>query len=352
MQINFVGDVCLEAIDIERFALDPRLVELAASADHNVANLESPLTEAEDGMPYRVRLIKASPRPNRIIELFDVFSLANNHMMDYKQKGLADTIDFLRRHEKRFFGAGLDREEALRPVKLDRDEVRVALLGCTRWRKATRTSAGTAPDHVRALKQRVRQLSRAGYFVVVMPHWNYEYVDYPAPSNRQLARKLIDAGADLIVGSHPHIVQGYERYAGKWVFHSLGNFVFDPGLLSRAEKGDPRIRQSFVLRIDVQPDNSYMHKIIPVHTDAGGVRLMDEPERAAMLQRLAEISSAFHDQRTANRRFYEQAGKEAGRISAQMNSMVRKKGLMYILSRLHRVQIEDFKIKLHGVLGR
>jgi Bacterial capsule synthesis protein PGA_cap len=352
MRINFFGDVCLDGIDCNRFVVDPGIVALAAAAEHNVANLESPLTDATQGMPYRVRLMKAPPRPNHILDLFDIFTLANNHIMDYLEPGLIDTLEFLQQENKRSFGAGLNREQSFVPLQLIGEEVRLAFVGFTRWRTATKISAGTTPDQLRRLVRLVADLSRDGYFVVVYPHWNYEYVDYPAPANRRIAKKIIDAGADLIVGSHPHIPQGYERYAGKWIFHSLGNFVFDPGQLSRAEKNDPRIRETIILQIDVQRDRSCHCEVIPVRTNADGVSLVTADERAAMLDRLAALSAVFEDDRLASRAFYKQATREVDRVGAQMNRMVKQKGLMYILSRLHRIQHQDIKIKLHGMFSR
>ena len=197
MRINFFGDVCLDGIDTDSFVIDPQIVALAALADCNVANLESPLTLSADGLPYQASLIKAEPKPSGIFDLFDVFSLANNHIMDYQDRGLWDTIAFLERLGKAHFGAGANRDQSLTPYIFERDGRGVAFLGFTRWHRATKRAAGATPDRIGSLTNLVRRLSRQGYFVVVYPHWNYEYVDHPAPSNRRIAKRLIDAGADL-----------------------------------------------------------------------------------------------------------------------------------------------------------
>jgi poly-gamma-glutamate capsule biosynthesis protein CapA/YwtB (metallophosphatase superfamily) len=351
MRINFFGDVCLDGIASDRFIIDPQIAGLVATAAHSVGNLESPLTYAVDGMPYRVKLMKAEPKPSSILDLFDVFTLANNHILDYKENGLTDTINFLSEQDKKFFGIGSSIKDAFIPLRLEQGNVKLAFLGFTRWRQATRKSAGTTPDHRRRLARIINDLSRDGYFVVLFPHWNYEYVDYPAPSNRQLAKRLIDAGADLIVGAHPHIVQGYERYAGKWIFHSIGNFIFNPKHLTRTEAGEQRVHQAVILKVDIAADKSYDFEIVPVHTDAGQVRLLASAERTALLDRVADLSSVFRDDRLASRRFYEQATKEIRKESTQMGSMVKDKGFMYILSRLHRVRLEDAKIKVRSMSG-
>ena len=106
MRLNFFGDVCLDGIDTESFSIDQRILDLAASADCNVANLESPLTRSSDGLPYQAHLIKAEPKPSEILKLIEIFSLANNHIMDYQASGLWDTIAFLQQLGKAYFGAG------------------------------------------------------------------------------------------------------------------------------------------------------------------------------------------------------------------------------------------------------
>jgi hypothetical protein len=352
MRINFFGDVCLDGIDAHNFAIDPAIAARASTVDCNVANLESPLTSVRTGLPYQAHLIKADPKPSRILDLFDVFSLANNHVMDYGEAGLEETLQFLRSIGKGCFGAGHNREASLVPYRCMRGGQQVAFLGFSRWHRATRRVAGAAPDQTRELTRRVQKLSQEGCFVVVYPHWNYEYVDHPAPSNRRIARWLIDAGADLIVGSHPHITHGYEEYKGKWIFHSLGNFVFEPAQLSLADKGDPRINEALILTIDVRSDRSYDCEVVPVHTDGGGVRVRHGDERAAAMQRLEQLSDILRQHDLCSRYFYQEAARPTERMSKHMGDMVRQRGVMYILSRLHRIRLEDLKIKWHSVVSR
>jgi poly-gamma-glutamate capsule biosynthesis protein CapA/YwtB (metallophosphatase superfamily) len=352
MRINFFGDVCLDGVDTDNFHIDRRIAALAASADCNVANLESPLTLSSDGLPYQAHLIKAEPKPSEILDLFQVLSLANNHILDYGDSGLRHTMAFLQGLGKAHFGAGANRNQSLTPHKIERNGQKVAFLGFTRWHRATKHAAGATPDRIRLLTKTVAHLSGQGYFVAVCPHWNYEYVDYPAPSNRRIARRLIDAGADLVVGSHPHVIQGIERYRGKWIFHSLGNFIFDPSQLSRAETGDRRINETFAVSVDLKPDRSYTYQIVPIYTDARSIKLLDGEEAIALLRRVDQLSAAFHDSTACKRKFYQEAARATRKQSKQMANMIQQKGVMYILSRLHRVQLEDLKIRVHSMLSR
>ena len=346
MRINFFGDVSLKEVKHESFSIDPGITELIVNADCNVANLEAPLTYSADGLPYQSILMKAEPVKSELVNMFDIFSLANNHIMDFKLKGLLDTIAFLKSLNKGYFGIGLSRAESFQPFTTDIEQIPVAFFGFTRWHRAGRKAAGTTPDDVRQLTRRISEMSRHGYFVVVYAHWNYEYMDYPAPGNRKIARELIDAGADLILGSHPHVIQGYEKYRGKFIFHSLGNFIFDLPLYN----DDWRLKQTFILTINVNEDKTYSHEITPVYTDASSVKILKDREGDLLLERLTELSSVLEDDRLYRTRFYEGAASGGRKLSQQMKKTLEQKGFMYILSRLHRMRTEDLKIKIYSML--
>jgi poly-gamma-glutamate synthesis protein (capsule biosynthesis protein) len=347
VRINFFGDVSLQEVKHETFSIDPGITMLIAAADCNVANLEGPLTYSVDGMAYQSILRKAEPVKSELVNMFDIFSLANNHILDFKLAGLLDTIAFLRSLNKGYFGVGLSRSESFQPFTTEVKQTPVAFLGFTRWHRAGRKAAGTTPDDVKQLSRQIRELNGLGYFVVVYAHWNYEYMDYPAPGNRRIAKTLIDAGADLIVGSHPHVIQGYEKYRGKLIFHSLGNFIFD---LPRYND-DWRLKQTFILTINVNEDKTYTHEITPIYTDATSVKILDGRERDALLQRFAELSSVLDEEdRLYKARFYADATSGVKKLSQNMKKSLKNKGMMYVLSRLHRIRAEDLKIKLYSML--
>lgn len=347
MRINFFGDVCLQGIDPATFAVDPDLLELIDSASLNVANLECPLTEATERRPYKHVYLKAAPVANPILDLFDAFTLANNHILDYKARGLLDTMEFLTRSGKRFFGAGVNRRRSFEPLRLEIDGHRIALLGCSLWHGATRRHPGATPAAARPLVRAVRELAADGWFVAVCAHWNYEYLDYPAPANRRLAHRLVDAGAQLVVGAHPHVIQGYEEYRGGRIFHSQGNFVFD-----YRDMNDTRINETFVLSIELDRSRGYAFEIVPVETRGSGLTLLRGARADELRRRFERISEPLCDERRFARLFYEQATGGANRISGEIRGMIEKQGIMYLLSRLHRVRLQDLKIKLHAALGR
>ncbi len=340
MRVCFVGDVCLPGIDPLGYRIDPAVRAVLERADLRVANLEGPLTRAKVPVRYQRIVLRAEPVRSEILELFDVYSLANNHVMDYREAGLLDTIALLDRLGRRHFGAGLDRGRSLEPLCLDVRGVPCAFLGFTRWHRAGWRKPGAAPDTGRLLKRVVRALRAQGRFVIVYPHWNYEYVDHPAPASRKLARGLIDAGADLVVGAHPHVLQGMETYRGKHIFYSLGNFVFP-------DRPDPRAQQSAILTVEVKPDRSCAFELTPVHSNSRGARLATGDERLETLGRIEALSATLADREGFRRAFYEAASRRGTVVGREFATEIRNQGLGYLLSRLHRVQLQDILIRLH-----
>jgi poly-gamma-glutamate synthesis protein (capsule biosynthesis protein) len=209
-----------------------QVAETLRSADLTFGNLECPISDAgrERGHLYSFR---ADPRAleGLLFAGFDVVSLANNHAYDWGPEALLDTIERLGDAGIRAAGAGSNDREAHYPVVVDLDGVRVAFLAYVsiepKVAAAGPEKPGVAwlnPERVLSDIRFARQLAD---IVVVSPHWGIEYAPKPEPWQVELARRMIDAGADLVVGHHPHVVQPVEEYAGGWIAYSLGNFVFD-----------------------------------------------------------------------------------------------------------------------------
>lgn len=359
MRLLFVGDVCLANIDTETFMVDPQITQLLASADLRIANLESPLTMSEDKAPHHPINMKAEPRTSQILQAFDVFSLANNHILDYGETGLADTIEFLRSENKSHFGAGLDEQTAITPLYLDQPQCKLAFLGLSRWYHAGLFKAGTAPDRVRKLENGIQKAKRDNRFVIACPHWNYEYVDYPSPDSARLAHRLMDAGVDLVVGSHPHVVQGYERYRGKLAFYSLGNFVFhnDERELADVSRIAQFIRpgslnQTCILSIELNEDGVVGHELIPVHSDNTGLRLQTPERSATFLRKIDAISRPLANPAQQRRLFYRQATRISRKSSTTLLVVLRQQGLLSFIRVLSGIRKQDLKIVAYSILLR
>jgi len=224
-----------------------------AAADLTVGNLESTLSD--DGPPQQGSDSFAAPPAvaDGLAGLgLDAVSLANNHTWDYGEAALIDTLTTLRRSPLKAFGAGADRPAAARPVVLRHGGVSFGFVGFNaigETPRATPTTPGalsvrmpprTGPLNSSDLayaERLVRRLDRRVDVVVVVPHWGTQYTHDAEPVQSLVARRLADAGADLVVGGHPHWTQGLERAGTTVVAHSLGNLVFDMDFMEQTMEG-------------------------------------------------------------------------------------------------------------------
>jgi poly-gamma-glutamate synthesis protein (capsule biosynthesis protein) len=185
----------------------------------------------------------------------DVVSLANNHAWDFGKPAFLETLAHLERVGVSYAGAGRTRERAYEPVIIERAGFRLAFLAVTDiWNQgsldAHEASAHVARAQLASLVEAVRAL-RAGEradAIVVSYHGGEEYLDTPLQRQRDLLRAAIDAGADAVVGHHPHVVQGVEWRRGRPIFYSLGNY------LMRMTSSEPMTGLGFLARIRFRRD--------------------------------------------------------------------------------------------------
>ena len=182
---------------------------------------------------------------------FDVVSLANNHIMDYGAEGLETTIAILEREGILHVGAGMDEAEARRPVVVERNGRRFGITACAM--KGTHTAGGGRPGAAPLddlVLDGIRSLGERTDTVVVSVHFGKIFTDFPTREDQAAARRMIDAGADAVIGHHSHVVQGIERYGKGIIAYSLGEFIFDPaaGFVEAAQMAGLR-RRSMLLEI-------------------------------------------------------------------------------------------------------
>jgi hypothetical protein len=201
-------------------------------ADLRLANLESPITRAARAVPYKLTL-RAPDAALTALRLagFDALGLANNHMLDFGPQGLAETCAGLAAAELPFVGAGPDDVAARQPLLLERQGQAVGLLAYCAVEQKSPLFAGPATPGVAAFDiarciQDVRELRKRVDWLVVQLHWGEELCLLPSPQQRAWARALVAAGADLLLGHHPHVLQPMELIDGTPVYFSLGNCVF------------------------------------------------------------------------------------------------------------------------------
>ncbi len=210
---------------------------LLTAADFTAVNLETTVGEDGVGRALDKTYIFRSP-PSSVALLtdagIDAVSLANNHTLDYGREGLLRTLELLDDGGLLHFGAGEDREAAYAARVADVGDWRIGLVGFTHiecgWvaddRNRWPESAWACPGFEQQTIDAVAAIASEVDLTIVMVHWGIELDHCPQPYQRELAAAWSEAGADLIIGSHPHVLQGIERYDDTWVVHSTGNFAF------------------------------------------------------------------------------------------------------------------------------
>lgn len=252
VRVLFTGDInpgrcpAMLALEADDFTLPYRdVAETLRAADLAVGSLDGALSDVSAPGACAPEREYNLIGPTRTVEGltfagFDVINLATNHAQDCGRLGfvcdgrvLADTLRVLRAVGIAPVGAGATLSEARRPVVLERRGVRIALLAVTAVGDFTWAAAdapGTAPLSDAALRDVLADIQTArdsADVVIVLAHWGTEYVDAPSADQRRWAERMIAAGATLIVGNHPHVVQPVEPLGDGLVAYALGNFVFD-----------------------------------------------------------------------------------------------------------------------------
>jgi len=270
------------------------ICHLLSGADLATGNLECPLAE-KSGRLEKPIAFRGSPRAVKALVEggLTVVSLANNHALDCGRDGLRETMGVLAKSGLRWCGAGVDRRAAERPAVIAVRGRRVAFVGFCEFPEGERKWDHT-PTIALAEEETVRRVVAEAKdqadSVVASFHWGEEYDDRPNRLQRRLAMAAVEAGADLVVGCHPHVLQGFEVVAkgGRraLVAYSLGNFLFD-------QKRE-RTRESVVLRVTLGRGGVTEANLVPVTVDGARPRPATTEEARVSLARLTKLCKQLH----------------------------------------------------------
>jgi poly-gamma-glutamate synthesis protein (capsule biosynthesis protein) len=273
-----------------------RVAPILRQADVTVGNLECAL--GNRGKPARKSYTLRGPTA-AAADLagagFDVLALANNHSLDYGPAALDETARLLDAAGVRHAGAGANEEAAHRPAVLEVKGFRLAFLAYVdtpaegRYAAATWSALGERPGVAWAKPGRiaadVAAARREADLVIVLLHSGYEGVQVPNKIQRQAAHAAIDAGAVLVIGSHPHVLQGVERYGNGVIAYSLGNFVFD-GLYGRSETA--------ILHVTMGREGVRAIDWTPVVLRRGRPQVASGRQAHAILRRIERLSATLN----------------------------------------------------------
>lgn len=223
----------------------------------------------------------------------DLVSLANNHALDYGEAAFLDTLQHLEEHDLDYVGGGVNAAEAYQRKDKIVNGKKISFLGFSRvlpsisWYAGENKPGLASGYQEEEVYKRIAEASEEADIVVVYMHWGKEMTDEPQEKDKQMAYRMIDAGADAVIGAHPHVLQGMEFYKGKLIAYSLGNFIFT---MSHNELG----RQTAILQWSIDSTGKQRAKMIPMVIEFGTVRKADEETSKKILERLTRLSKSGH----------------------------------------------------------
>jgi poly-gamma-glutamate capsule biosynthesis protein CapA/YwtB (metallophosphatase superfamily) len=238
VSIAFVGDVMLADGPGQtiRRGKDPLafVAHMLRKSDIRIANLECVIATKGFPEPDKPFTFRAHPRTLKVVRRhFDAVSLANNHSGDFGPEAFGQMLGLLNTYGVGYFGGGRNLALAHEPLIIERKGLRIAFLGYNEFFprnfEADTDRAGVAWSEDEQVTLDIRNARALHHADIVIPmmHWGWEHDLRASQRQQQLARLMIDAGADAVVGGHPHVIQNTEQYRGKPIIYSLGNFVFD-----------------------------------------------------------------------------------------------------------------------------
>lgn len=215
----------------------------------------------------------------------DIVTLANNHALDFGTDALLDTCSTLDDAGILRVGAGANLEEAKKPVFMEAKGRRIGFLGASRvipegsWNATSKGPGMLTTYDPSLLLEEIKKAREVCDYLVVYVHWGIERDERPQEYQRTLGQQYIDAGADLVIGSHPHVLQGLEYYKGRPIVYSLGNFVFGSSIPKTA-----------LLTVEWDGEDALL-RLVPGTSSGGYTRMLeDEGDKAGFYQYITSIS--------------------------------------------------------------
>ncbi len=293
----FTGDVLLSDYVLKNYdrdgisgVLSPVLLEELTGADITVINNEFPFSTRGDQAPDKQFTFRVNPDYVRILTDMgvDIAGIANNHVLDFGPDALRDTFDTLTNAGIDYMGAGDDIDRAGALITEEINGKTFGFLAASRvipvvsWDIKNASPGVFTTYDPTLLLAAIEQAQAQCDFLSVFVHWGIERDEYPQDYQVNMARQYIDAGADLIVGAHPHVLQGISYYKGKPVFYSLGNFIFNR-----------EIARTAVLKVTVPPQGAPTFQMIAASAGNARTAADDGDKKAATYDYLEHISEGI-----------------------------------------------------------
>src|SRR5690554_531419 len=244
--------------------IDDNIVSLFKNSDLNIVNLEAPVTNSNKTINKTGPNIKSHEQSTKdVLDKLDidVVTLANNHVLDYDEQGVADTLSFCKANNIRPVGAGMNLEEASEILYVETQEGKIAIINFAEneWTSATKTRAGSNPICLEDNYKQIIEAKQNADFVITIVHGGHEHYQYPSPATQKRYRFYAEIGSDAVIAHHTHCIGGVEMYKETPICYSLGNFLFPK---------DKQMKESWytglIASLEIKKEKPVQVKLLPV----------------------------------------------------------------------------------------
>ncbi len=259
-------------------------------------NLEAPVTLYGEDYPSKEWILTTPPETLSVLTDNNIkgVGLANNHIMDKGAVGLINTLFYLNKRDIKYTGAGLNTGEALEPLVLTLNGKKVGFTAFSNTFPLDFYAKKNKPGTLRGTRDNIKEAAEATTGVsdvqVASFHWSEQLSTETKPYQRKLAHYAVDRGYDIVIGHHPHCIQGVEYYKDAFIFYSLGNFIFD----SYSKKFD----DSILVKLEIEKNKFSDPAVIPINVSNREVffapRPLDSSELEDFLEKLTGLSERWN----------------------------------------------------------
>jgi hypothetical protein len=350
VNLAFVGDICLGLNipdTVHKYGVDNLFDSVAPyldQADIRVGNLECCLIDSTCSDSAQKQRMAVSFDTAEVLSKarFDALNIANNHILDCGPESIKVVQQYLRQRGIAYFGAGVNRAEAVKIAYMEVKGKVIALIGFSDTTEyyADHSKAGIAPMSRRLMAEQISKAKYSADLVIVSLHADLEFGYYPSTWRVRLSRWLVEQGAHLVIQHHPHVVQGIEPYLHGLIAYSLGNFVFSIDGFSYME--DRRgVKDSIILQVSaefIEKEPRLKWKIVPVGIDQlGRPRILDGEKAKQIRQQLHQLSKELLDKRLMRQAWFTRCCEEAKYQGVGLYWEMRKSGVKTMLKRLYTI---------------
>jgi len=358
LDIGLLGDISFGlSIDeiLQKYGYDFPLEKIKSrlnSYDCNIANFDCTVTNSESKNPLRDGShLKTKPEAISTLQSakINILSLSNNHICDYLDSGIRDTIYSLNERGVLFSGIGYNSISEYAPAIIERNTIKIgvisatSLVGINSFKSDVFKIASINEDEIITS---IRGSINSGVdHVFVSLHWGREFVNIPFKDQVLTARRFIDEGASIVFGHHPHVIGPIEEYNGGVIAYSLGDFMFD----QNDNKNLPGRNHSIILNVKLNREKVVDYKVIPITLDEFfRPNIASEHDGDQIIEKIKGMGETLADLEGANREAFKQASEKfIYRQIVSFYKTFKNGGVRGVISKVARARLKHINLFYH-----